>query len=146
MKRGYFADDVSIIPNQSGLLGLRTVIEFYQRSVRAPAHIQRSVRPCPLRTRASLSATTAKASVTVICSALRKTVVTLTGCSSTAGSTRLFKGGSQIIDDLVADLHQQTGGKIDVLVLTHEHTDHISAFRESSNRFVNFKIDEVWMD
>jgi beta-lactamase superfamily II metal-dependent hydrolase len=56
-----------------------------------------------------------------------------------------IKGGSQIIDDIVADLHQQTGGEIDVLVLTHEHTDHISAFRESSNRFANIKVNEVWM-
>lgn len=56
-----------------------------------------------------------------------------------------IKGGSQIIDDIVADLYQQTGGHIDVLVLTHEHTDHISAFREPANRFADFTIGEVWM-
>ena len=56
-----------------------------------------------------------------------------------------IKGGSQIIDDIVEDLYQRTKGKIDVLVLTHEHTDHISAFRESSNRFSRFSIGEVWM-
>lgn len=56
-----------------------------------------------------------------------------------------IKGGSQIIDDIVANLHEQTGGKIDVLVLTHEHTDHISAFRESSDRFADFNVGEVWM-
>ncbi|QBF26742.1 hypothetical protein EXN22_13930 [Pseudomonas tructae] len=56
-----------------------------------------------------------------------------------------IKGGSQIIDDIVADIHQQTGGNIDVLVLTHEHTDHNSAFRASSKRFAPFNIDEVWM-
>jgi beta-lactamase superfamily II metal-dependent hydrolase len=53
--------------------------------------------------------------------------------------------GSQIIDDIVADLLEETGGNIDVLVLTHEHTDHISAFRESANRFAAFSIGEVWM-
>ncbi|MCU0070200.1 MBL fold metallo-hydrolase [Pseudomonas koreensis] len=56
-----------------------------------------------------------------------------------------IKGGSQIIDDIVADIATQTKGKIDVVVLTHEHTDHISAFRESSKRFADIKVDEVWM-
>ncbi|MBV4476890.1 MBL fold metallo-hydrolase [Pseudomonas botevensis] len=56
-----------------------------------------------------------------------------------------IKGGSQIIDDIVADVFAVTKGQIDVLVLTHEHTDHISAFRASANRFADFHIDEVWM-
>src|SRR6218665_527437 len=56
-----------------------------------------------------------------------------------------IKGGSKIIDDIVTDLYETTGGVIDVLVLTHEHTDHISAFRESADRFAPFTIGEVWM-
>ena len=39
-----------------------------------------------------------------------------------------IKGGSQILDDFVTDLHKQSGAKIDVLVVTHENIDHIYAY------------------
>ena len=56
-----------------------------------------------------------------------------------------IKGGSTIVDAIVADIETTTGGHIDVLVLTHEHTDHNSAFSPGSNRFANITIGELWM-
>lgn len=56
-----------------------------------------------------------------------------------------ISGGSDLMDGIVEDIHAATGGRIDVLVLTHEHADHISAFLPSANRFADFRIGEIWM-
>lgn len=56
-----------------------------------------------------------------------------------------ISGGPGIIDAIVADIRTTTGGQIDVLVLTHEHTDHNSAFEPSANRFGDFTVGELWM-
>ncbi len=54
-------------------------------------------------------------------------------------------GGPRIVDDIVADIKACTGGHLDVLVLTHEHTDHNSAFEPGADRFADFSVGEVWM-
>lgn len=54
-------------------------------------------------------------------------------------------GGPKIVDAIVADIETTTGGHIDVVVLTHEHTDHNSAFSPSSSRFANISVGELWM-
>jgi ribonuclease BN (tRNA processing enzyme) len=46
------------------------------------------------------------------------------------GSTKAAKGRS--MDDVVADIVRDTGGKLDVLVITHRHKDHVSAFGKAS--------------
>lgn len=48
------------------------------------------------------------------------------------------------VRDVVADLASVTGGHIDVLVITHEHMDHLSAFDPKDGLFSDFTIDEVW--
>lgn len=53
-------------------------------------------------------------------------------------------GGSKMIDRVVADIAAQTQ-RLDVVVLTHEHMDHISGFRSAAEVFKNFTIGEVWM-
>jgi hypothetical protein len=54
-------------------------------------------------------------------------------------------GGPAIVDDIVENLRADIGGRIDVLVLTHEHTDHNSAFEPGADRFAGFTIGELWM-
>ena len=55
------------------------------------------------------------------------------------------KGGPVIIDEIVADIKAVTGGKIDVLVVTHEHWDHVSGFSTAAEIFKDFTVGEVWM-
>lgn len=52
------------------------------------------------------------------------------------------KGGSASIDRVVTDLFDVTSGDLDVVVLTHEHWDHISAFATAD--WSRFTIGEVW--
>ena len=54
-------------------------------------------------------------------------------------------GGSKTMDTIVADIAEQTGGVLDVLVVTHEHMDHVSAFLTASDRFAKFTVRQVWM-
>ncbi|CDX17846.1 conserved hypothetical protein [Mesorhizobium sp. ORS 3324] len=54
-------------------------------------------------------------------------------------------GGPALVADIVADLKKETGGKIDVLVVTHEHWDHVSGFLTSNDLFKGFAIGDVWM-
>src|SRR5439155_6545874 len=54
------------------------------------------------------------------------------------------KGGSDIIDRVVADIATQTR-HLDVIVVTHEHTDHLSGFATAAEAFKAFTVGEVWM-
>jgi beta-lactamase superfamily II metal-dependent hydrolase len=54
-------------------------------------------------------------------------------------------GGPDLIDAIAADILQQTGGAIDVLVVTHEHWDHVSGFLTAAEIFKDFEFGEVWM-
>ncbi|WP_292422697.1 MBL fold metallo-hydrolase [Mesorhizobium sp.] len=56
-----------------------------------------------------------------------------------------IKGGAALVGNIVADLKKETGGKIDVLVVTHEHWDHVSGFLTSNALFKDFSVGEVWM-
>lgn len=53
-------------------------------------------------------------------------------------------GGSAMIDRIVADIATQTT-YLDVIVVTHEHTDHISGFLTAAEGFKSFTVGEVWM-
>jgi len=53
-------------------------------------------------------------------------------------------GGPKIIDNIVDDIASVTK-KLDVLVLTHEHWDHNSAFSTAIEKFKQFEVGEVWM-
>ena len=46
---------------------------------------------------------------------------------------------------VVEDIAEATGKRLDVVVVTHEHWDHVSAFLTSDDAFKEFKIGEVWM-
>ena len=47
--------------------------------------------------------------------------------------------------DAVADVAAVTGGKIDVVVITHEHWDHVSGFTQARDLFDKIAFDDVWM-
>ncbi len=49
------------------------------------------------------------------------------------------------LDHFVTDLKERTEGKIDLLVVTHEHTDHVLMFERSKEIFKTFEIKECWM-
>lgn len=49
------------------------------------------------------------------------------------------------IGDAVADLETTTGGKLDLVIATHEHYDHLSGFILHNDVFERFKIGAVWL-
>jgi hypothetical protein len=63
-----------------------------------------------------------------------------------------FKPGSQEfvhkrpIADTVAHLKDATGGHIDLMILTHEHQDHLNGiWKKNKPYFGDFEIDEAWL-
>jgi hypothetical protein len=54
------------------------------------------------------------------------------------------RGGSDKIAEIVGDIAQATN-RLDVVVVTHEHWDHVSGFWTERDRFKNFAVGEVWM-
>lgn len=53
-------------------------------------------------------------------------------------------GGSKMIRRAVENLYEETDGKIDILIITHEHADHISGFRIASKTFQKFTFGVTW--
>ncbi|MFL6195237.1 MAG: hypothetical protein ACJ75H_13765 [Thermoanaerobaculia bacterium] len=45
----------------------------------------------------------------------------------------------------VADLADATGGRIDLLVATHQHWDHLSGFHQARDLFEQIEVGEVWV-
>ena len=54
-------------------------------------------------------------------------------------------GGAKTMARIVDDISFVTGGRLDVIVVTHEHWDHVSAFLTAADAFKKFKVGEVWM-
>ncbi|WP_274630114.1 MBL fold metallo-hydrolase [Arvimicrobium flavum] len=54
-------------------------------------------------------------------------------------------GGSDLIDAIATDIRDVTGRSIDVLVVTHEHWDHVSGFSTAGEIFQSIPVGEVWM-
>jgi len=46
---------------------------------------------------------------------------------------------------VVEDVLTATGGELDVLVVTHEHWDHVSGFVQALPQFQKLKVKEVWL-
>jgi hypothetical protein len=46
---------------------------------------------------------------------------------------------------VVADIVRETDGKVDLLLATHEHWDHLSGFIQARDAFKDFKVDQVWL-
>ena len=55
-------------------------------------------------------------------------------------------GGADLMKEVVADIVEETGGALDVLVATHEHWDHVSGFVQAREEFARFRtIGEIWL-
>jgi hypothetical protein len=46
---------------------------------------------------------------------------------------------------VVEDIHRQTGGTVDLLVVTHEHWDHVSGFLQAAEALQRITFRAVWM-
>lgn len=60
----------------------------------------------------------------------------------------VIKGTSNptvIMREVAEDIRKETGGKIDALVVTHEHWDHVSGFTEAREVWAGMQIAEVWL-
>lgn len=49
------------------------------------------------------------------------------------------------IKQVASHLAKTTGGRIDVLIVTHEHWDHISGFFDAEKEFEGVRFDQVWL-
>lgn len=54
------------------------------------------------------------------------------------------RGGTDKIRKVVEDLAQVSGSKLDAIVGTHEHWDHISGFHQAEDLFRRFDVGEIW--
>lgn len=62
----------------------------------------------------------------------------------------VFRGKNQTgdlhsIEAAVADMAQTTGGRVDLIIMTHRHADHISGFARCADVFRKLTVDSVWM-
>lgn len=57
------------------------------------------------------------------------------------------KDGKLKMARIVDDIHKTTGGSLDLVVVTHEHHDHLSGFLYEQARFLgdDFRIGELWL-
>jgi hypothetical protein len=54
------------------------------------------------------------------------------------------KGGADLVRKVVANMAEETGGRLDIVVGTHEHWDHISGFSQAEEQFAGFSAEEIW--
>ena len=59
----------------------------------------------------------------------------------------LTKNGSNIMKQVARDIKVATGGRLDAVVLTHDHYDHTSGFQLAKDVFKeeDFIFDQVWV-
>ena len=55
------------------------------------------------------------------------------------------QGNIDTLAEAVAHLAQETEGKLDIVVATHVHQDHISGFASCAATFAPFQVKEVWL-
>ena len=51
----------------------------------------------------------------------------------------------ETMTNVVQDVLERTGRKLDVLVVTHQHWDHVSGFAQASDLFGKLEVGEVWL-
>lgn len=61
------------------------------------------------------------------------------------GLHTIVSGGTETIDRVARDIKAAAGDHIDVLVVTHEHWDHVSGFHTAREIFQTMEFGQVWM-
>jgi beta-lactamase superfamily II metal-dependent hydrolase len=56
-----------------------------------------------------------------------------------------WKDGSNRIRSVVDHIRRSTNDHLDIVVVTHEHGDHVSGFYQARDAFKNMNVDAVWM-
>lgn len=54
-------------------------------------------------------------------------------------------GSNESFPDIAANILEETGGHLDVVVMTHEHLDHMEGFYSQRKVFDTITVDQVWM-
>jgi hypothetical protein len=57
----------------------------------------------------------------------------------------VIHGGKEYLSSFADNIKQATDGKLDLLVITHEHKDHVYMFEQCKEVFKSFEIEELWM-
>jgi hypothetical protein len=52
---------------------------------------------------------------------------------------------TQVMTEVMEDIRKESGDKIDLLVATHKHWDHVSGFVQAKAAFAQLNVGEVWM-
>jgi hypothetical protein len=65
----------------------------------------------------------------------------LIDCGVILGTPNAAAIMTNVVDNIVAD----SGGKIDLLLATHEHWDHLSGFIQAADSFKRLSVGEVWL-
>lgn len=67
------------------------------------------------------------------------------GSLGRTGDDGQLQDTNEYMQQVVKDIRQKTGGEIDLLVVTHEHWDHVSGFRQATEIFRDMLIHRVWL-
>jgi hypothetical protein len=65
----------------------------------------------------------------------------LIDCGVVAGR----KNGLRTMKAIAEDIRKTTGGRLDVVVITHRHWDHISGFFQAREVFEKMSVEQVWL-
>lgn len=58
----------------------------------------------------------------------------------------VWKRSADYVRPFIEDLKEYVDNRIDLLVITHEHSDHVSVFESCKDLFLNdFTVDKIWM-
>jgi hypothetical protein len=51
----------------------------------------------------------------------------------------------ELMTGVARDIAKETGGTLDIVVATHQHTDHLSGFKQAENEFKPMKMKRLWL-
>jgi hypothetical protein len=52
---------------------------------------------------------------------------------------------AKLMSELARDIASETGGVLDIVVATHQHTDHLSGFQQAAEEFDKIKLKRLWL-
>ena len=56
-----------------------------------------------------------------------------------------YSGGSERIKKVVQEIKKATGGHLDLITVTHEHSDHVSGFELAKDTFGEMEVERSWL-